>query len=71
MSGYPLNPIPQRDISTGHFGIVLLSRVAPHLSVKGRRWFEIEMEEFEEFKRPVSQGGIWYLANKIKILTKV
>jgi len=41
--------------------------VAPHLSEKGRKWFEIEMEDYTEFKRPDSQGGLWYLANKIKI----
>ena len=44
---------------------------APHLSVKCRAWFIVEMEDFEEFTRPKSQGGLWYLAKKIKIIEKV
>ena len=42
--------------------------VAPHLTEKGRVWKKIIMEDFEIFKRPEHQGGVWYLANKIKIL---
>lgn len=41
---------------------------APHLSEKGRVWKRVEMVDYEEFKRPNSQGGLWYLAKKIKIL---
>ena len=41
---------------------------APHLSMKGRRWFKVEMKEFEKFERPANQGGVWYLAKKIRIL---
>ena len=44
---------------------------APHLSMKDRAWYEIEMDDFTEFKRPKTQGGLWFLANKIKILEKV
>jgi hypothetical protein len=44
---------------------------APHLSTKNRQWFKIEMDEFTEFNRPNSQGGLWYLANKIKIIGEV
>ena len=44
---------------------------APHLSTKGRKWFKIEMEEFSKFNRPLAQGGLWYLANKIKIIKEV
>ncbi len=40
---------------------------APHLSKKNRIWFEVEMEEVEEFPRPKSQGGIWYIAQRIRI----
>jgi hypothetical protein len=45
--------------------------VAPHLSMRDRQWYEVEMEDFTEFKRPENQGGIWYLAKKIKILNNV
>jgi hypothetical protein len=41
---------------------------APHLSEKGRVWVEVEIDDYEKFDRPESQGGIWYLANKIKFL---
>lgn len=41
---------------------------APHLSEKNRVWLEVEIKDFTEFKRPDSQGGKWYLAQKIKIL---
>ena len=44
--------------------------VAPHLSLKGREWYKVEMEDFEEFKRPSNQGGLWFLAKKIKIIEK-
>jgi len=41
---------------------------APHLSNKGRVWVKVEIEGVEEIKRPKSQGGLWYLADKIKFL---
>lgn len=41
---------------------------APHLSMKGRRWFRVEIKNFTEFKRPKNQGGKWYLAKKMRIL---
>lgn len=44
--------------------------IAPHLSMKDRAWFKIEMLDFKEFNRPKSQGGLWYLAKKIKIIDK-
>lgn len=42
--------------------------VARHLSEKDRIWRKVEMKEYTEFKRPESQGGIWYLAKYIKII---
>lgn len=41
---------------------------APHLSMKNRVWMKVEIEGFEEFERPESQGGKWYLAQRIKII---
>ena len=41
---------------------------APHLSEKDRVWCKVEIDEWEEFNRPESQGGKWYLAKRIKIL---
>lgn len=42
--------------------------VAPHLSMKNRVWIKVEMEDYSEFDRPESQGGLWYLAKRIKLL---
>jgi hypothetical protein len=44
---------------------------APHLSEKDRVWMEVEMDGYQEFKRPDSQGGVWYLADNIRILGRV
>lgn len=41
---------------------------APHLSMKNRVWLKVEMRDFEEYQRPENQGGMWYLAKKIKIV---
>jgi hypothetical protein len=41
---------------------------APHLSNKGRVWVKVEIEEYEKLERPVSQGGLWYLAKKLRVL---
>jgi hypothetical protein len=44
---------------------------APHLSEKGRVWAKVEIEDFVEVKRPLNQGGVWYLANKIRVVELV
>jgi hypothetical protein len=44
---------------------------APHLSMKGRQWFKVEFEDYQELRRPVQQGGLWYLANKMRVLEAV
>jgi len=41
---------------------------APHLSEKGRVWCLVEIEDYKPFMRPESQGGLWYLANKMKLI---
>lgn len=43
---------------------------APHLKQDNqtRVWVKCEVEECTEYIRPKSQGGIWVLANKIKII---
>ena len=43
---------------------------APHLSEKGRVWLQVEISGAKEFKRPESQGGLWYLADAMKILNQ-
>jgi hypothetical protein len=44
---------------------------APHLSNKNRVWCEVEIEDFKTIVRPENQGGIWYLANKIKFIREI
>lgn len=45
-----------------------LTPSAPHLSTKNRVWIKVEIEDFEYYDRPESQGGTWVLAQKMKIL---
>ena len=47
--------------------------VAPHLAKtpKGRPprvWCEVEIESITPFMRPKAQGGLWYLAKRMRII---
>jgi len=42
--------------------------IAPHLSTKDRKWFKVEINDYETLKRPASQGTTWYLAKHMKII---
>jgi hypothetical protein len=44
---------------------------APHLSLNGRAWFIVNMEEYTEFIRPENQGNKWFLAKRIKIIKQL
>lgn len=50
---------------------IMSQPIAPHLSNKGRKWFKVEIEEFEPYIRPANQGGLWYLAQRMKVLEEV
>lgn len=39
---------------------------APHLTMRGRLWVEVEVEDYEVFERPINQGGKWILAKRMK-----
>ena len=45
-----------------------LSPVAPHLSEKGRVWRQVEVVDYVEYTRPKAQGGVWVLAQQMKVL---
>jgi hypothetical protein len=45
--------------------------VAPHLSTKGRVWVKCEVEDYEVYNRPESQGGQWVLAKYMKVLQEL
>lgn len=44
---------------------------APHLTLKGRAWFECEIEDFTKIQKPLSQGGQWYISKTIKIIKQL
>jgi len=48
---------------------------APHLKLNPKNktprvWLVAEVEDYEKYKRPESQGGQWVLAQRIKFLRK-
>ncbi len=40
---------------------------APHLSKKGRVWCRVTLQGVTEEHRPASQGGTWYLAERLRV----
>ena len=44
---------------------------APHLSKKGRVWVMVEIQDLEYYTRPESQGGMWVLAQKMKVVKEI
>jgi hypothetical protein len=44
---------------------------APHLSYKERVWCKVDIEGYTEHKRPENQGGLWYTANKLRVLEQL
>jgi hypothetical protein len=45
--------------------------VAPHLTEKGRAWYMVDIGGYTEQERPEHQGGLWFLANWMKIIEEV
>lgn len=41
---------------------------APHLSMKGRVWCRVELDQVDDLPRPVAQGGVWHLARRMKVI---
>ena len=44
---------------------------APHLSKKGRAWFEVMIDDVTEHVRPAAQGGLWYTANVMTVVRQL
>ena len=44
---------------------------APHLSTKGRVWAKVEIADFTELIKPEYQGGLWYIANKMRVIGEI
>lgn len=45
--------------------------IAPHLSLKDRVWIQVEIDNYESLNRPESQGGLWFIAQKMKIIKEL
>lgn len=45
-----------------------LTPEAPHLSMRGRAWYQVEIDDYEYYNRPESQGGTWVLAQRMRII---
>ena len=44
---------------------------APHLSKKNRVWCKVIITDYTEHNRPVSQGGLWFTANTLKVIEEI
>jgi len=67
------NPYPTKGFALRPGWHCTAQPYAPHLKMKlksgeERVWKKVLIKDFEEVHRPENQGGLWYLANKIKIL---
>ena len=49
--------------------------IAPHLKeepVSGKRvWVKVEIDDYEELHRPENQGGLWFIANRMRVIEKM
>jgi len=36
--------------------------------MKGRRWYQVEIQGESKLKRPASQGTTWWIASQMKVL---
>ena len=53
---------------------VCSKKSAPHLSKKGRVWCLVSMDDdgwIVAHHRPLSQGGLWYTAQRIKVVRRL
>jgi hypothetical protein len=39
--------------------------------MQGRAWYEIEIDFYETLKRPERQGGMWYIAQWMRVIKPV
>jgi hypothetical protein len=47
---------------------VCSTKSAPHLKKDGRIWAKVEIKDYTSNIRPKNQGGMWYIANKLRVL---
>jgi hypothetical protein len=66
------HPPPNKTIRVGWH--TTEKQTAPHIymtlpkkNIK-RVWVKVEIKNFKECQRPISQGGLWYIAQWMKVL---
>ena len=44
--------------------------VAPHLNSRREKrvWLQVEIDDYEELNRPEVQGGLWYIAQRMRLV---
>jgi hypothetical protein len=45
--------------------------IAPHLTLAHRAWFLVEIEDYKRVKRPIGQGGTWFIANRMRVVKRL
>jgi len=59
---------PTNGFKVRHGWHCCAEKSAPHLSKKGRVWAKVEIHDYVEHNRPIAQGGLWYTANRMRII---
>ena len=65
----PAETHPTTGFSVRPYWHACAEPVAPHLSERGRVWREVEISGVQKVQRPKNQGGVWYLADNLKLLS--
>jgi hypothetical protein len=68
---YEAESHPTKGFKLRPYWHITSNPVAPHLSMKGRVWYKVKFKNFKKFNRPKNQGGLWYLAENMKVLESV
>lgn len=74
--GCKRNVIPTKGFAVRCGWHCCFTPYAPHLSMRlangeQRVWVECEIEDWDTYNRPESQGGSWILAQKMKIIREL
>jgi hypothetical protein len=62
---------PTRGFKTRKGWHCMMKPKAPHLSKNNRVWVKVEVKDYEFFERPKSQGGVWVLAQKMRVIEEI
>ncbi len=65
---YEAGTHPTKGYAVRHGWHAALAPHAPHLSTRGRVWAKVALEGVTLYERPLSQGGVWALAERMKVI---